>query len=98
MIAWPWRLNDRNIMLQNLSKEIRDCLHRAEECRRLAKTALGASAIQSYLEMEQRWLSLARSYEFAERLSNFAATPYDELARRAEKRLRDRKNSLPQSN
>jgi hypothetical protein len=25
------------------------------------------------LDMEQRWLSLARSYEFAERLSNFVA-------------------------
>jgi hypothetical protein len=58
-------------MLQNLSEEIRDCLRRAEECKRLAKTALSASAIQSYLEMEQRWLALARSYEFAERLSTF---------------------------
>jgi hypothetical protein len=28
-------------MLQNLSQEIRDYLRRAEECRRLAKTALG---------------------------------------------------------
>jgi hypothetical protein len=26
---------------------------------------------QGYLEMEERWLNLARSYEFAERLSNF---------------------------
>jgi len=24
-----------------------------------------------YLDMERRWLSLARSYEFAERLTNF---------------------------
>jgi hypothetical protein len=37
----------------------------------LSKTALTASAISDYLEMEQRWLALARSYEFAERLSNF---------------------------
>ena len=58
-------------MLQNLSEEIRDCLRRGEECKRLSKTALSASAIQSYLEMEQRWLDLARSYEFAERLSRF---------------------------
>jgi hypothetical protein len=27
--------------------------------------------------MERRWLSLARSYEFAERLSNFRSTPYN---------------------
>ena len=26
---------------------------------------------QDFLDVEQRWLSLARSYEFAERLSNF---------------------------
>ena len=58
-------------MLQNLSKEIRECLRRAEECKGLSKTTLTASAISDYLEMEQRWLALARSYEFAERLSNF---------------------------
>jgi hypothetical protein len=27
-------------MLQNLSKEIRECLRRAEECRRLAQVSL----------------------------------------------------------
>ena len=55
-------------MLQNLSQEIRECLRRAEESTRLAKTAVTAGAINDYLEMEQRWLALARSYEFAERL------------------------------
>ena len=58
-------------MLQNLSEEIRECLRRAEECKRLSKTALTAPAIKDYLEMEQRWMKLARSYEFAERLSRF---------------------------
>jgi hypothetical protein len=58
-------------MLQNLSEEIRECLLRAEECKRKSKTALCASAIKDYLDMEQRWLNLARSYEFAERLSDF---------------------------
>jgi hypothetical protein len=76
MIAWPWRLNDRNTMLQNLSEEIRECLHHAEECKRRAKTALSADAIKDYLDMEQRWLALARSYEFAESPSNFTATPF----------------------
>ena len=41
-----------------------------------AKTALSADVIKDYLDMEQRWLSLARSYEFAEWLSNFAATSF----------------------
>ena len=39
-----------------------------EECKRLSKTALTASAIKF---LEQRWLKLARSYEFSERLSDF---------------------------
>jgi hypothetical protein len=70
-------------MLQNLSQEIRECLRHAEECRRLSKTALSASAIQEYLEMEQRWLALARSYEFTERLSTFVrgAPPSPRAAR-----------------
>jgi len=67
-------------MLQNFSEEIRECLRRAEECRRLSKTALSASAIQDYLEMEQRWLALARSYEFTERLTTFVA-PFTRKAR-----------------
>ena len=58
-------------MLQNLSEEIRECHRHAEACRRLAKTFLNPSAIQDYLEMEQRWLALARSYEFTEQLSTF---------------------------
>jgi hypothetical protein len=60
-------------MLQNLSEEIRECLQRAEECRLLSKTALSLAAVKGYLDMEQRWLALARSYEFAERLSRFIA-------------------------
>jgi hypothetical protein len=58
-------------MLQNLSEQIRECLRRAEECKRLSKTALSTSAIKDYLDMEQRWLNLFRSYDFVERLSDF---------------------------
>ena len=56
-------------MLQTLSEEIRECLRNAEECKENSRTALSASAIHEYLEMEGRWLALARSYEFTERLS-----------------------------
>jgi hypothetical protein len=62
-------------MLQNLSEEIRECLRRAGECKRLSRTALSTSAIEEYLEMEHRWQTLARSYEFAERLSRFTEQP-----------------------
>jgi hypothetical protein len=71
-------------MLQNLSQEIRECLRRVEECTRLAKTAVTAGAINDYLEMEQRWLALARSYEFAERLSNFTAVQEPQTAEKAQ--------------
>jgi hypothetical protein len=37
-------------MLQNLSEDIRECLGRAEECKRLSKTALTPSAIKDYLD------------------------------------------------
>jgi hypothetical protein len=68
-------------MLQNLSEEIRECLRHAEECKRLSKTALTAFATSDYLEMEQRWLALARSYEFAERLSSFMGGDVTSLSR-----------------
>jgi hypothetical protein len=52
----------------------------------MAENALTSAAQKDYLDMEQRWLSLARSYEFAERLSNFTAP------------IRDRRNrNSPQS-
>jgi hypothetical protein len=60
-------------MLQNLSKDIRECYQRAEHCRRAAETADTASTKDDFLDMERRWLSLARSYEFAERLSDYTA-------------------------
>ena len=58
-------------MLQNLSKDIRECYLHAEECKRHADTAMTPAAKSDFLDMEHRWLSLAHSYEFAERLSNF---------------------------
>jgi hypothetical protein len=65
----------RRAILQNFSEEIRECLGHAEECRRKSKTGLSASAIKDYLEMEQRWLALAHSYEFTEMLSTFIEQP-----------------------
>jgi hypothetical protein len=67
-------------MLQNLSKDIRECYLCAEECRRLAETAHTSSARADYLAMEGRWLSLAHSYEFSERLSDYVA-PFSKRSR-----------------
>jgi hypothetical protein len=58
-------------MLQKLSEDIRECYQRAEQCRWAAETAHSPSAKDDFLHMEQRWISLAHSYEFANRLSHF---------------------------
>jgi hypothetical protein len=50
----------------DLSKAISECYGFAEECKRLADTAETESAKENYIEMERRWLSLARNYELAE--------------------------------
>jgi hypothetical protein len=60
-------------MLQKLSKDISECYQLAEQARRLAESANTASAKGDFLAMEQRWLALAHSYEFSERLSAFTA-------------------------
>jgi hypothetical protein len=58
-------------MLVKLSDPASECLRPAEECRRRARIAIDASAIKHYLKMEQRWLFLARSHEFSERVAPF---------------------------
>jgi hypothetical protein len=63
-------------MLQKLSEEIAECYKCASECREYAKRALDQATKQDFLEMERRWLSLAHTYEFAKRLSDFTATPF----------------------
>jgi hypothetical protein len=70
-------------MLQNLSEEIRECYHHAEDARRKAEAAANPFTKNDFLDVEQRWLFLARSYEFAECLSNFSTTPFS--GRKAQK-------------
>ena len=59
------------MMLQNLSDNVRGCYRRAEDCARQAQAQSNPELRQDFLDMERRWLSLARSYEFAERLASF---------------------------
>ena len=58
-------------MLQKLTEEIADCYASASECRERAKQALDPATKQDFLEMQRRWIMLARSYEVSERISNF---------------------------
>jgi CRP/FNR family transcriptional regulator, cyclic AMP receptor protein len=56
-------------MLQKVNEQIAECYANASECRERAKPALDAATKKDFLELEQRWLSLAHKYEVAERLA-----------------------------
>ena len=58
-------------MLNNLSEHVRECLRHAEDCARQAEAQTNAKMKEDFLDLERRWLSLARSYEFTERLDVF---------------------------
>jgi hypothetical protein len=54
-------------MPQDCSNQIRRCHLKAERCRQLAKTARSEASKTDYLDLESRWLGLAKSYELTER-------------------------------
>jgi hypothetical protein len=56
-------------MLCSLSKQISHCYFRAAECRERAARCVSPTDREYYIEREQAWLTLARSYEFQERLT-----------------------------
>ena len=68
-------------VLNNLSEQIRDCLEHAEECARRAAAQTDPALRDDFLRLEKRWLELARSMEFAERLTDFS----DEAKQNADK-------------
>jgi hypothetical protein len=61
-------------MLLKPSDDIRECDGHAMEARQKADSAPTAETRESFLEMERRWLFLAHSYEFSERISRFTAS------------------------
>jgi hypothetical protein len=64
-------------MLQRLSDQIAYCNERAGESRATARNCSNERDKQEHLELERRWLQLARSYELSERIGHFG----DELGR-----------------
>ena len=60
-------------MLQNLSEQVRECLRRAEECAQQAKHQCDPKLAGDYLDLEQRWLRLARGYQLGEQLESFTS-------------------------
>ncbi len=58
-------------MLQKLGDQIRICHEHAINAKRRAEESIDLTAKADFLEMEKRWLALARSYEFTEKLGDF---------------------------
>jgi PAS domain S-box-containing protein len=58
-------------LLQNLNDKIRLCHERAVEARERSDEMLDPEAKADFLNTERRWLQLAHSYEFNERLGDF---------------------------
>jgi hypothetical protein len=53
-------------MLQNLSLEVRECMERARECAERAKVEPDPLVQRNYLDLERRWIQLARSLQCSE--------------------------------
>ena len=66
------------VVLNKLSEQVRCCYRRAGECRELAELTTTPIDQAFYLDREQSWLLLARSYELQDRTGLFV----DELQRR----------------
>jgi hypothetical protein len=61
-------------MLSRTNKDAAYCYQRAEESRRMADRTNNPILRREYEDMETRWLSLARSYDFAASLNLFVQT------------------------
>ena len=65
-------------MLKAIKREIEECYELARGCAEKAKAEADAQRRQEFLDMERRWLFLAHSYEFTERLGG--SPVYSEFA------------------
>jgi len=60
-------------MLQRLSAQVRACHERAAEAKSKAEATADPAVKADFLEMERRWLALARSHAYTESLGDFTA-------------------------
>jgi len=58
-------------MLQKLAEKVADCHRRARDARERADGATDAVVRQDYLDLEHRWMKLAESYQFTQRVADF---------------------------
>src|SRR5947207_15149919 len=66
--------------LKNICEQIRDCLQHAEDCAKKAAAQTDQKLKQDFLDNERRWLMLAQSYDFTQRLGDFS----DQAKRKAD--------------
>src|SRR5262245_45033807 len=66
-------------MLNDLSRQIAHCHYRAIECKERAACSVSPTDRRFYVEREQAWLTLARSFEMQERIGRMV----NELKRKA---------------
>jgi len=72
-LSVPWVI--AAVMLFKLSEDIAECYCRAQEARQKAEQTTDPSIKGDFYDLERRWLFLAHSYEFTERLSEFQKRP-----------------------
>lgn len=68
-------------MLQQTREDVAYCYQRAEESRRMGSRETDPARQREYAEMEQRWIKLAISYQFAQQLNTY----HDEVHRRVDR-------------
>jgi hypothetical protein len=73
-------------MLESVSELIRECRQHAEDCERKAAAITDPRLKKEFLDMEQRWLRLVRSYEFTERLNDLSEGRLKDLSDETERR------------
>jgi hypothetical protein len=61
-------------MLSRLSEQISWCYERAADAKQRAEEIVDPVLKADFVGMEKRWLFLARSYEFVERLKDFTSS------------------------
>jgi PAS domain S-box-containing protein len=61
-------------MLQKLSEQVRGCHEHAADAKQKAEASADPALKTSLLDLEKRWLALARSYALVESLGDFSAT------------------------
>src|SRR5215472_4753367 len=83
-------------MLEQLSDQVRRCLEHAAEAKAKADATDDPASKAGFLDMETRWLTLARSYGFTESLGNFA-TANSQWRRKFDERLRTNTSSTPKT-